>query len=185
MFLWYLSRATGVATLVIFTAVLVLGMLLSGQRKLRPGGQAVAMGVHRGLTLGSVVFLVVHIFSAVLDSYVPIGWLASVVPFTSGYQGTWMTLGTLSVDVLIAIVATSLLRNRISRRLWRGVHLMAYLSWPLAIVHSYALGTSDEPILRGITVSCAVIGAVAVGWRMFATHPDAEQRRISRLQEWT
>ncbi|MFC6705841.1 hypothetical protein [Flexivirga alba] len=65
------------------------------------------------------------------------------------------------------------------------MHLIAYLSWPLAIVHSYALGTSNEPILRGITVVCAVIGVVGVGWRMFATHPDVEQRRISRLQEWT
>ncbi len=184
MFLWYLSRATGVATLVIFTVVLVLGVLLSGQRRLRPGGQAVAMGVHRSLTLGSVAFLIVHIISAVLDSYVSVGWPAIVVPFASGYERTWMTIGTLSVDILIAVVATSLLRNRISRRLWRGVHLTAYLSWPLAIVHSYALGTSNEPILRGITLGCAAIGVVAVGWRMFATHPDAERRRIVRTKEW-
>ncbi|HWC23755.1 MAG TPA: hypothetical protein VG502_15785 [Flexivirga sp.] len=185
MFLWYLSRATGVAALVLFTVVLVLGMLLSGQRRMTPRGQAIAMGVHRSLSLGSSIFLVAHIVSAVLDGYVHVGWLASVVPFTSGYEATWVALGTLSVDILIAVVATSLLRDRVSRRAWRWVHLSAYLSWPVAIVHSYALGTSDEPVLLGSTLACAVLGVAAIGWRMVATHPDTEQRRISRLQEWT
>lgn len=185
MFLWYLSRATGVGTLVIFTVVLVLGMLLPGQRKLGPGGQAVAMGVHRSLSLGSVVFLVVHIVSAVLDSYVDIGWAASLLPFASGYERTWTALGTLSFDVLIAIVVTSLLRAAISRRAWKWVHLTAYLSWPLAIVHSYALGTADEPVLRGITVGCAAVGVAAIGWRVFATHSDAERRSVARKEQWT
>lgn len=183
MFLWYLSRATGVASMVLFTVVLVLGMVLSGQRKLRPGGQAVAMGVHRSLALGSVAFLAVHILSAVLDTYVHVGWLATLVPFTSGYQSTWITLGTLSVDIAIAVIATSLLRSRISRRVWRWVHLASYASWPVAVIHSYALGTANEPILRDTTVACAVVGVAAIGWRMFATHPDAAQRRIARLKE--
>lgn len=184
MFLWYLSRATGVAALALFTVVLVLGMLLSGQRRLTARGQAIAMGVHRSLSLGSVAFLVVHILSAELDSYVHIGWLASVVPFVSGYERTWMALGTLSVDILLAVVVTSWLRTRLSRRTWRWVHLTSYASWPVAIVHSYALGTANEPVLRGLTVSCAIVGAAAVVWRVFATHPDAAQRRIARRKEW-
>lgn len=160
-------------------------MLLSGQRKLTPGAQAVAMGVHRSLSLGSVVFLLAHILSAELDSYVHIGWLASIVPFTSGYETTWMALGTLSIDIVIAVIATSLLRQRISRRVWRLVHFTSYLSWPVAVVHSYALGTADEPILRGITLGCAVIGVTAGCWRMFATYPDAQQRRLARAKEWS
>ena len=183
MLLWYVSRATGVAALVLFTAVLVLGVLLSGQRKLTPTGQAVAMGVHRSLSLGSMIFLVVHIISAVLDTYVHVGWLATVLPFTSGYESAWMTLGTLSFDALIAVIATSLLRDRIRRSTWRWVHLASYLSWPVAVLHSYALGTADEPILRGCTLGCAVIGIGAIGWRMVATHPDAERRRLNRPKE--
>lgn len=185
MFLWYLSRATGVVALVMFTIVLGLGLLLSGQRRVSPRGQAAAMGVHRSLSLGSVVFLLMHILSAVVDSYVSVGWLATVVPFTSGYRSDWMTLGTISVDLLIAIVATSLLRNRIRRSVWRWVHLTAYVCWPVAVVHSYALSTADEPVLRGTTVACAVFGVLAVGWRLAATHPDARRRRIARRKGWT
>lgn len=184
MLLWYLSRATGIAALALFTVVLVLGTVVSGQRRLAARGQTIAMGVHRSLSLGSVVFLVVHIVSAELDSYVQIGWLASVLPFTSGYQRTWMALGTLSVDIVLAVLATSWLRSRLTRRTWRWVHLTSYASWPIAIVHSYALGTADEPLLRGLTVSCALAGAAAVVWRMFATHPDAAQRRLARRKEW-
>lgn len=180
MILWYLSRATGVAALVLFTVVLVLGMLLSGQRRLGPGGQAVAMGVHRSLALGSTVFLVVHVLSAVQDDDVHVGWVATVLPFTSGYERTWTAFGTVALDIALAVLATSLLRDRITRRTWRWVHLTSYACWPLAVVHSYASGTADEPLLRGITVGCALLGVACVGWRVFATHSDAARRRIAR-----
>ena len=65
------------------------------------------------------------------------------------------------------------------------MHLTAFLFWPLAVVHGIALSTSDEPVLRGLTIAAAVAGAVAIGWRVFATDPDTERRRAVALQEWS
>lgn len=36
---------------------------------------------------------------------------------------------------VIAVVATSLLRQRLPERLWRGVHWTAYSLWPAALLH--------------------------------------------------
>jgi methionine sulfoxide reductase heme-binding subunit len=183
--LWYLSRAAGVVGLCLVTAVLVLGLLTSGAR--RPTGQrtTLVVALHRWLALGVVAFLAVHVVTAVADGFVDIGWLAVVLPFTSGYAAWQVALGTLALDCLVALVATSLLRHRLSERVWRGVHWLAFAMWPLAVVHGLVLGTSDQWLLRATTVACAVVGAVAVAWRLTATHADHETRRRVAAQGWS
>lgn len=183
--LWYASRATGVVSMMLFTAVVVLGAVTAGRRRPHGGGATIVMAVHRWLSLGLVAFLVVHIVTAIADGYVSIGWLATLVPFTSGYETLLVGLGTIALDLMLAVVVTSLLRHRIPERLWRFVHWAAYLSWPIALVHGYAMGSSDQPVLRAITLACAAIGAAAVVWRAVATHADQRQRQLVNAQEWT
>ena len=183
--LWFFSRATGVASVTLLTAVLVLGMLMaSGQ--LRSGIRStVVMGLHRSLALGASAFLVVHIATAIAETYVNIDLISATVPFTAGYEAAWVGLGTLAVDLAAAVVITSLLRHRLPERVWRAVHLAAFALWPLAVAHGIALSTSDEPVLRLVTIACAVTGAAALVWRLFATNADTERRRAVAQQEWS
>ena len=112
--------------------------------------------LHRNLALLSVVFLVIHVVTAILDPFVSLGWLSIVVPLASDYRPLWVGLGALSVDLFIAIVVTSLLRARFGQRVWRAVHWLAYASWPLAVLHSLGTGSRlgllvaapDRPRLR-------------------------------------
>ena len=97
--IWYLMRGTGLVTLLLFTLT-VVGGLVHVKRYARPGWpRLVTALLHRNVALLSVVFLAIHILTAELDSYVKIGWLAAVVPFTSGWKPMWVGLGTLAVDV--------------------------------------------------------------------------------------
>ena len=102
--LWYLSRATGVASIVLLTVVVVLGVLTSGRR--RPHGEhaTVVMAVHRWLSLGMVAFLVVHVATAVAETYVSIDLVSALVPFTSGYETAWVGLGMLRISFAIPLV---------------------------------------------------------------------------------
>jgi sulfoxide reductase heme-binding subunit YedZ len=138
--LWYVSRGTGLVLLVLLTAVVVLGVAArcswGGERMRR----FVVEGVHRNLALVSVVLLVVHVVTAIADPFVHIGWLATIVPFTSAYRTLWIGLGTVSVDVLLLVIVTSLFRRHMHQRGWRLVHWLAYLAWPLAFVHSLYAG---------------------------------------------
>ncbi|HYO85740.1 MAG TPA: ferric reductase-like transmembrane domain-containing protein [Dermatophilaceae bacterium] len=183
--LWFLSRATGAVSVATLTVVVVLGLVTASRRRPRGIRSAVVMGLHRSLSLGASVFLVVHVATAILETYVSIGWISAIVPFTASYQRAWVGLGTIAVDLAAAIIITSLLRHRLPERVWKGVHLTAFAFWPIAVVHGIAMGTSDEPILRGITIGCAAAGATALGWRLFATDPDTEKRRTVALQEWS
>ncbi len=184
--LWYLSRATGVASIVLLTAVVVLGVLVSGRR--RPHGEhaTVVMAVHRWLSLGMVVFLVTHVVTAVVDGFVDLSALAVLLPFSSGYETFWVGLGTLAVDVLVAVLVTSWWRHRLPERAWRVVHYAAYALWPMALAHGIVLGTSDAMLLLGTTMLCGVVGVGAVLWRLLALpHHDRARRDVVLEQEWS
>jgi predicted ferric reductase len=183
--LWFVSRATGVASIVLLTIVLVLGLVTSGRRSPHSESATVVITVHRWLSLGMVVFMVGHVATAIAETYVSIDLVSAVLPFTSGYETLWVGLGTLAVDIMAAVVVTSLLRHRLAERTWRRVHVLSYALWPMALVHGLALGTASEPLLRGTTIVCAVAGVAALTWRWSGTHHDRQRRLDVAAQEWS
>jgi predicted ferric reductase len=177
---WYASRATGIVSLLLLTAVLVLGIVVNRQGRLPGLPRFAVTGLHRNLSLLSVAFIVVHILTAVLDTYVHIPLLSAVVPFASGYERLWLGLGAISLDLMLAMIVTSLLRGRLNRVLWRAVHLLAYASWPVAFGHS--LGSSQDlqqGWLLGLAIGCAAVVAAAVTWRL--AHAARQVPRAARV----
>jgi len=164
---WYASRATGIVALLLLTAVLVLGILANRQGRLPGLPRFAVTSLHRNLSLLSVAFIVVHVITAVLDTFVSIPLAAGVIPFASGYERLWLALGAISFDLMLAMIITSLLRGRINRVLWRAIHLLAYLSWPIAFAHSIGASKDlQQGWLLGLSVACAVGVGAAVVWRL-------------------
>ncbi len=164
---WYASRATGVVALLLLTAVFVLGVTVSRQGRLPGLPRFAVTDLHRNLSLLAVAFLALHIVTAVLDTYVSIPILSSVIPFASGYERFWLGLGAISLDLMVAAIITSLVRGRLNRLAWRVIHLTAYLSWPIAFVHSlYSSKDLQHGPLLYIAVLCAAVLAAAVVWRL-------------------
>jgi methionine sulfoxide reductase heme-binding subunit len=165
--LWYASRATGVVSMLLLTAVLPLGILVNRQGRL-PGLPSFAVtGLHRNVSLLAVAFLAIHVITAIVDPYVTIGLAAAVFPFVASYRPFWLGLGAISLDLIAALIVTSLARARMSRRAWRGIHWLAYAAWPLAVVHS--LGSSSDArggLVLGVLACCVLALAAALAWRL-------------------
>ena len=181
--LWYASRATGVVALLLMTAVVLLGLMVTRQGRLPGLPRFAVTGLHRNLSLVAVVFIVLHVLTAVADSYVTIPLTAIVVPLASPYEPLWIGLGAVSADITIAVIVTSLLRRHLSRGLWRAVHLLAYLSWPVAWLHSIS---SSRDMLHGwmfpLSVGCALLVMGAVGWRVTVASRDVPRaQRVGLL----
>ena len=138
--LWFVSRGSGLALLVAFSAVVVLGLAARLGSAPRRFPRFVFAELHRTLALFSVAFLGLHAVTAILDPFVTIGWAAAVLPFASGYRALAIGLGALAVDLGGAVLLTSLARRRLGYRAWRAVHWLAYLAWPAAFVHSLTAG---------------------------------------------
>jgi predicted ferric reductase len=166
---WYTTRASGTVALVLLTATVVMG-ILTATRVGSPAVPRFAIGdLHRRVSLLALVFLAVHVLTAVVDTYVPIGLTSAVLPFTSPYKPLLVGLGTVAFDLLLAVIVTSLLRHRLPAHFWRGVHWLVYASWPVALVHGITIGTDLRFAWMDILVaSCIVAVLVALGWRFYA-----------------
>ena len=164
---WYLMRATGVVTLILLTGVFVLGIATTTRLRSRRLPGFATLSLHRSISLLAVVFLGIHIVTAVVDPYAAVGVAAVVVPFAAGKSAFWVGLGALSLDLTLALIVSSLLRHRLSLRVWRGIHWLAYLSWPLALVHSLGVGSDTGSLwMRATAGACIALVVTAVVWRL-------------------
>jgi sulfoxide reductase heme-binding subunit YedZ len=171
--LWYASRATGVVALLLLTAVMMLGILVTRQGRLPGLPRFAVSGLHRNLSLLATAFVAIHVLTAVADGYVNIPLTAAVVPLASPYERLWLGLGAVSLDLTVAVIVTSLLRRHLSRRAWRAVHLLAYVSWPVAWVHSFfSSGDLRHGVLFFLALLCATAVGVSVIWRLAAAARD-------------
>jgi DMSO/TMAO reductase YedYZ heme-binding membrane subunit len=165
-YLWYTTRATGLVALVLFTVVVCLGAFVSN----RVGGTNVGRfelnELHRSVSMVAVAFLVLHILTTLLDSYVPTGWLSAVIPMTSSYKRLDVAIGTVAFDLILAVWASSLMKARIANGSWRFIHWFSWLAVVAAIVHGFLIGTDARSgIGLAVVISCSVVVVATALWR--------------------
>ena len=179
---WYLTRGTGAVSLLLLTATMVLGILNLVRWSPSRTPRFVVQRVHRNVSLLSVVFILIHIATAVIDGFAPIRWIDTVVPFRSAYRPIWLGLGAVAFDLLIAIAVTSLLRAHLGARLWRAIHWTSYALWGFAVFHGLGVG-SDSTQLWMIGLVVVSVGAVvaAVAWRVTVGWPEWTPARLAMV----
>ena len=181
--MWYASRATGVVLLVLLTLVMLLGLLVTRQGRLPGLPKFAVTGLHRNLSLLAVAFVLMHVLTAVFDGYVHIPLTAAVIPLASPYERLWIGLGAVAFDLTLAVIVTSLLRRHLSRKLWRGVHLLVYVSWPVAWVHSVWSGKDlQHGALLVLAIGCLLAIVAGLIWRLASAARDVPRaERVSLL----
>ena len=172
--LWYSTRATGIVALVLLTGTVILGVVGTARAASARWPRLVTAGLHRNLALTSIVLVGVHVLTTVLDPFASISVAGAFIPFSSPYRPLWLSMGAVAFDLLLAILVTSLLRDRISHRAWRAVHLLVYLSWPVALWHGLGTGTDTRlSWVLAIDVVCVAAVGWAVWWRLSLTSSHA------------
>ena len=153
-------------TLILLTGVVVLGIATSVRWKSEDWPRFLIAALHRNLSLFVVAFGLLHVVTAIADPVTSLG-LKALLPFASDYRPLWLGLGVISADLLLAIVVTSLLRDRLGYLAWRIIHWLTYASWPLAMLHS--LGTGTDPHSGWFMLAaggCTLSILVALFWRI-------------------
>lgn len=182
--LWYTTRGAGAVSLVLLSAVVVLGVLSSLRFEVPSWPRFLTTGLHRNLALTAVVFLALHIVTAVVDPFTHLGWLAAVIPFSSYYRTFWLGLGVIAVELLVAIIITSLVRGLVGHSAWRAIHWLAYASWPIAVAHGFGTGTDNlSAWMLAIDVVCIAAVVVSIGARVLMRSPDPLAADRARFRE--
>jgi sulfoxide reductase heme-binding subunit YedZ len=174
---WYLTRGSGAAATILLSASMVLGVMTSLGVTTRQIPRFLVQGLHRNVSLFVIVFIALHVATTVVDGFVKIGWIDAVVPFRSGYHAWWVGLGTLSLDLILAVTITSLLRARMTYSAWRMVHWASYASWPIAMIHGFEVGSDRHATwMIWVNVICLFAVLIAVLARLWATDSVADPR---------
>lgn len=176
-YLWYATRATGVVALLLFTAVVALGTLVAN----RVGGTFIGRfeinEVHRSLSMVAVAFLVIHIVTTILDSFVSTGLFSAIIPMTSHYKRIPVALGTVGFDLILAVWISSLLKLRMKNQSWRFIHWFSWLAYATSLVHAYLAGTDAHNGIGLLLIAgCAGFVALAGVWRFLGRPTRAAGR---------
>jgi sulfoxide reductase heme-binding subunit YedZ len=174
--LWFAARGAGIVSLLLSTAVVCLGLLTAMRFERRDWPRFLTVELHRSIALVSVIFVAIHVVSAVLDPFTELGIFAALIPLASTYRPLDVAFGVISVYLVLAVLLTSLIRDRLSQRTWRAVHWLAYAAWPMAVFHSVTAGSDAFApwMLAIVTTCCAAVGALLV-WRWSVVWPGRRE----------
>ena len=179
MTLWLIMRGTGLVAMLLLTGTVILGIVSTAPHHGVTWPRWLSQAVHRDVSLLAVSLVAAHVATAVVDSHAGIDLLDVVLPFRTDFRPTWLGLGTLSVDLLLAVLLSSTVRLRLGGRAWRRVHWLAYAAWPLALVHGLGSGTDvRQPLVVAAAVACTVGVLLVLCWRATV---DATPMRIASL----
>ena len=168
---WYLMRSTGVVSVVLLTAVMALGIATTNRWTPPSTPRFVTAALHRSISLLSVVFVGIHVVTAVVDPYAAVGVVAVVIPFVGAGNPLWVGLGAVSLDLISALIVSSLLRRHVGYRRWRAIHWLAYMSWPVALAHGLGMGSDASSLwFRLVAIACIATVSAALAWRLSRRH---------------
>ena len=178
--LWYANRGTGAVTMVLLTASVVLGMGTTVRWKSSFWPRYINAGLHRNVSLMFVCFLVVHIGAAVLDPFANLGLSDALIPFTSRYRPLWLGMGVVAAEIAVALLLTTAVRGLISYGLWRLIHWLSYVSWPLALLHGLGTGSDVRSWwLLWLEAACVLaVWAALIVWRLSFGEPGRTWPRL-------
>ena len=173
----FLLKYAGVFALIGMTTAVGVGLLSTDRIVMRPGHRVVAQSVHRGVSLGALAALILHVALEIVAHKV--GALDVVIPFLARFRALYTGLGTLAADLFGLIVVTGFLRGRFAGKwpwAWRTIHAAAYAAWPLSVVHGLLGGRTAKPYVDWSYGACLALVAIALAVRVVATvRTDSEK----------
>jgi methionine sulfoxide reductase heme-binding subunit len=179
---WYLTRSTGAVALLLLTFAIALGVADVRRLSTPRWPRFVVDSLHRNVSLLALAFLLAHILTSVLDSFAPISLTDALVPFAGSYRPFWLGLGAVAFDLILAVIATSLLRRRMGYGGWRAVHWLTYASWPISLLHGFGTGSDVKfTWLLAISLLCVAVVIAAVLIRVIDGWPANLRARGAAL----
>jgi sulfoxide reductase heme-binding subunit YedZ len=156
---WITSRAAGTVALLLSSLAVCVGLLFGGKLvKGRPD----LRHLHEALSLATIVALVVHAVALLGDSFLSPSLADIAIPFVSGYQRGWTTLGIVAGWAMMVLGLSYYVRDRIGPRRWRMMHRFTALAWAAGLVHSLGEGTDAGRVWFLAATAIVTVPALAL-----------------------
>ena len=177
---WYVARSGGIVALVLTGLSVIWGLALSTKVMQGTPSPKWLLSLHRWLGGLAVSFSAIHVGALVADSYVQFGPTDILVPFASDWKPGPVAWGIVSMYLLLAVQASSMMMNRLPRKWWKAIHMSSWLLFWTGLIHGATAGTdAANPIYVVVTGAMTTLVAFLTGYRILATK---RQRRVPAAQ---
>lgn len=177
------SSAAGLAATAALTANYLLGMMLGTAyrkawywNKLPAWAKRIRVyDVHNWTAYGALALAVVHPLLLVVDKTSRFTLVNVLFPIHAPHQRLFVAAGTLSFYALLVVILTSQkgIRQRMSFRAWKNMHLLSYGTALLFVVHGVVMDPllKDRPVdffdaEKLLSEGCALLLVVATAYRV-------------------
>jgi sulfoxide reductase heme-binding subunit YedZ len=151
-FFWVLARVCGLGSYAALAVALITGIALRTAVLDWLATNRAVRSLHEYTTVLWIPLAGLHVLSLLLDKTAKIGLLDVVVPFHTSYGQLAIGLGTISLEVLVLVTVTALLRRHIQKELWLWLHRLSYVAFALIFLHAVLSGTDfSDPTVSAIT----------------------------------
>jgi DMSO/TMAO reductase YedYZ heme-binding membrane subunit len=176
---------SGVLALVALTTAVGVGVVATDRIVMTPGHRVIAQAVHRAVSFGALAFLITHIVLEILAHRSHV--IDAVVPFLAQGRRFYIGLGTVASDLVVVLIITGIMRGRFASRrpgTWRAIHAVAYLMWPLSILHGLLAGRKAHPYVDWSYGACVALVALALLIRFVATIRSHQEKAPHGLPDY-
>jgi sulfoxide reductase heme-binding subunit YedZ len=157
---WITSRAAGIASLVVASLAVSIGLLMSLKFMRRLGPDLTAL--HEALSLATLVALAVHGLSLLGDHFLTPTLADIAVPFAWSYKTVWTSIGIIGGWALALLGLSYYVRGRIGVHRWRRLHRLTALAWLAGVIHTLGEGTDAGQIWFLAMLSIVAVPAIAL-----------------------
>ncbi len=173
---WITSRAAGGAALLLASASVGLGLMMSSRRK--SDNKRDFRALHEALSLTTLAMVVLHGVSLLGDAYLNPGLSGIAIPFAGAYRPLWTGLGIIAGYGLAALGLTYYLRDRIGAARWRRLHRFTAVFWLAAVIHTIGAGSDASQVwFLAVSGLLVVPAGLLLGVRWLGRAIEAEERR--------
>ncbi|MFI7540738.1 translation initiation factor III [Actinoplanes sp. NPDC049599] len=164
----YTEFYVGVVSLVSLSITIMVGLVATDRLVLSIRQRVLLQSAHRTTGVIAVVALFFHVWTKVAVGKV--GVMAAFVPFLAPYKTMLIGFGVLSGYIMVMVMWTGIARSRFIGKgkpwMWRGIHAISYLMWPIALLHGLGAG---RPAAAWVVVSyilCILMVLVGLAVRL-------------------
>ena len=141
---WYLSRASGLVAFGLMWFSMAWGLLVTSRAARRWPGVASAGDVHQHVSLLGLGFGLFHGLILLGDRFASYSLAQLLLPFaTTAHKPLWVGFGQLSFYLAGLIILSFYVRPWLGNRSWRGIHLLSFAAYLMALVHGVMSGTDS------------------------------------------
>ena len=158
----------GVLSLVSLSITVMLGLVATDRMVLSVRQRVLMQSAHRTTGIIAVSALLLHVLTKLSMNRITV--IDIFVPFLAQNQTLYIGLGTMAGFFMVSVLWTGIVRARFAGRgkpwMWRSLHSVAYLAWPIALTHGLSVGRAAAGWVVAAYIVCVLFVLVALAVRL-------------------